>query len=118
MLNHRGNLDDGRIEVTAAAARTAGVPVIEQGWVGIPEVNAASGEKYTLRIKGIFEITDPGGAAAKGGEVYLTAADNTISLTAGAGKRLIGRVYRLDDEPGVPAGKMWFLLHSNQPATA
>jgi hypothetical protein len=118
MLNHRGDLLDGRIEVTAAANRTAGVPILEQGWVGVPEVDAAQDAKYTLRISGVFEITDPGGAATKGGAVYLTEADNTVSLSGGSGKRLVGRVTRLDDEPGVPTGKCWFLLYSNQPAAA
>lgn len=115
MLNHRGPGD--RIEVTAAANRTAGVPVIEQGFVGIPETTVSSGDVYTLRLTGEFEITDPGSAAV-GNPVYLTAADNTVSLTAAAGKRHVGRVSRISSQKGVGAGKCWFILYRDQIQTA
>jgi hypothetical protein len=98
----------GVVHVTAAAVRTAGVPVVEQGWAGFPVTNAAIGDVYSLDCRPYikYEITKIG-AEAKGDYVYITVADNTLSLTAAAGKRLFAKVVEAENGTtyGTPAGK-------------
>ena len=98
----------GRVHVTAGAARTAGVPIVEDGYVGVPVVDAASGEDYVLdcRVGVLYEITKIG-AEAKGDYVYITVSNDTLKLTSAAGDRLFAKVREAENGTiyGTPAGK-------------
>jgi hypothetical protein len=113
---------DGReIDVVAGAARTRGVPIVEQNLHGIPEVDAASGARYALGIEGVFEITFIA-SSVKGDRVDITNADNTLVRVAyggavAAGKRPLATVVAVPaDGPTADAtkapktGKMWVKL--------
>jgi hypothetical protein len=104
--NYKGVGDRVNI-TTAAAAVTRGVPVVEDGWAGIPVTSAALGAPYVLQVDGEFEL-DYVASAAVGDLVYITAADGTISLSGGTGKRPFGKVTQVQgDVFGTPTGKMW-----------
>jgi len=102
---YRGVAD--RVDISsAAAAVTANTPLVEDGFAGVPITDAAIGEPYTMHIEGEFEFNYIA-TAAVGSLVYITAADGTLSLAAGVGKREFGKVTRIQGELGVPTGKMW-----------
>src|SRR4051812_9644893 len=94
MKNYRGGGSKFRQIVTAASARTGGSPVVEDGFAGVAEVNAAIGQRYALRRDGEFEFPTFA-AAAKGANVVI-AANGTLSVAqpgaAGAAPFQFGRV--------------------------
>lgn len=98
----------GMVHVVAAAIRTAGTAVVEQGWTGFCVTDAASGATYSLDCRPFvkYEITKIG-AEVKGDYVYLTVADNTLSLVAAVGKKLFAKVVEAENGTiyGTPAGK-------------
>lgn len=104
--NYKGRSD--RVDIqAAAAARTHGVPTMENGWHGIPITKAALGEGYTLQVEGEVEVPFIS-TSVVGTLVYITAADNTLAITSGSGKREFGKVTRIQgDRYGTPTGKMW-----------
>jgi len=74
----------------------------------------AIAEKFTIRTKGIAEVrqvvTGTGAydisAGTLGAAVYITEADNSLSLSAGAGKVPFGRIVELPaGNRGVAAGR-------------
>lgn len=96
--------------------------VTEQGFVGAavktqtPAADAvrtsrnqiAVSEAGLLLISKIVEASSAGPLAGvtKGALVYILAADNTLSLAAGAGKLVVGRVCSLPSERGTPSTKV------------
>lgn len=98
----------GVVHVTAAAARTSGSVVVEEGWVGFATTDAASGAVYALDCRpGIkYEITKIG-AEAKGDFVYVTVSTGALSLSGGTGKKLFGKVVEAEGglTYGTPTGK-------------
>lgn len=123
MKNYRGGTSRLRETVVAAAARTSGQAVIEEGFAGVAENTATINTRYTVRRDGEFEFTLA--AAAKGDDVFISTT--TFALTraaagtvAGAGTRLFGRVTAapgnpntgLASDPEPAAGKAWVSIGS------
>lgn len=119
MKNYRGGGSPLREAVTAATGRQGGVPVVEEGFAGVPEVTTLAGARYALRRNGEFEFPVTG-APAKGNDLFIN--DTTFALTfaargtaAAVGTTLLGRITAVpgnpntgkstDAEPG--AGKIW-----------
>lgn len=103
----------GVVHVTAAAARTSGSVVVEQGWAGVATTDAASGDVYALDCRpGIKYEIDKIGAEAKGDYVYVTAATSALSLSSGTGKRLFAKVVEAEGGTtyGTPTGKTLIAL--------
>lgn len=97
----------GMRHVVAGATRVAGVPVIEQGFVGFPETDAATGVVYAMDCRvGSLYVIPKVGAEAKGDYIWLTVASNVLSLTGGAGKRRFAKVVEAENGAvyGTPAG--------------
>jgi hypothetical protein len=67
-----------------------------------------AGEAYLLLIAQVVEAPRAGALASvvKGDLVYITAADNTLATTSGAGKQVLGRVASLPGERGTPSDKV------------
>lgn len=107
-LRHQGE----RLTLTAAAARTSGVPCVEDGFHGIPYVDAAIGDRYALVIEGVQEHPLIGGAAV-GNTVHIDTTTGALSVTAkgvagGAGTEAFGKVIAIPGTTdGPPAGQMW-----------
>lgn len=107
----------GMMHVTAAATRVGGVPCVEEGWAGVPQVDAAIGDMYALDCRPYIKYEIPKiGAEAKGAAVYITVADGTLSLAAGSGKRLFAKVVESENGTvyGTPAGKTLIALEPQQ----
>jgi hypothetical protein len=103
----------GVVHVTAAAARTSGTVVVEEGWVGVCTTDAASGAVYALDCRpGIKYEIDKIGAEAKGDYVYVTVASNALSLSGTTGKRLFAKVVEAEGGTtyGTPTGKTLIAL--------
>lgn len=128
MLNRRGPQPGKRIRIrAAAAARTGGTPVVENGFAGFPETTCAIGETYWLNIGGDgaeFEIAFISGAVL-GSPVYITDATGVLAITGGTGLRLFGKVSAVpgagntgtfNREPAT--GKMWVTLTDQVAAAA
>jgi Uncharacterized conserved protein (DUF2190) len=115
---------------SATKAVDHGLPCIENGIAGVaikqqpapfgaalggtpdPAKRIIVGEKFVIDCWGIVEIPNTGIAAAtKGALVYITEADNVMSLTSGAGKTRFGRVFELAGERGTPTGKLRVMVH-------
>lgn len=106
---------------SAGAARTQGVPVLENGWLGIPLTTAASGASYTLAVEGEFEIDFIASCVLGDFVVYDESAGTlsratSIPLTSDD-KRILGKVTAVPGASGTgtfgnaPAsGKMWIKL--------
>lgn len=116
--------DGNRIDVTAAAARTSGVPCVEAGFAGFPYTDAIVGQIYALDIaQSVKELALIGGAAV-GNSVHITDATGALTVTAfgtagAVGTRLFGRVVAIPTDPakhGPPAGAMW-VIQGPQTAT-
>lgn len=100
-----------RVRVTAAANRTSGAFVVEDGFHGLVTVDVTSGDDYALNIEQReFEVTLLSGADR--GELVYIDGSNALTLTAST-NRLIGKVTRVAGQEGVPSGKMCFLLLPN-----
>jgi predicted RecA/RadA family phage recombinase len=109
-----------RVEIpSAASAFTAGVPILLNGWAGVPVFSGQVGERAVLAVEGVFEVNHSGGLAGAtlGAWVYMTDADSSLSLTPGAGKRLFAKVVAVPGagETGTygkypPVGKCWIKL--------
>ena len=98
----------GRVVVTAAANRTSGEFVVEQGFHGTVTTTTASGSKYALDIEQReIEIAELSGAAV-GQLVYITGA-NALTLTVGS-NRLVGKITKLAGTDSVPTGKQRMLV--------
>jgi predicted RecA/RadA family phage recombinase len=82
-LNYRGGSAHPKSTVvTAAAARSSGAAVVEQGIAGVAATSAASGVKYALwHSQGEFELPFITGAV-KGWRVLINTT--TMALTAQA----------------------------------
>lgn len=78
---------DGKsVDVVAAAARTKGLPVLEEGFVGFPQTDAAIGETYALNIaQEEFEVEVGAGVVAAKGDVLWITAGHVVDDTAAAG---------------------------------
>lgn len=75
--------DGQAVDVVAAADRTKGTPVIEQGFIGFPSSNAKSGESYALEIaQAEYEFEVPAGVTAEKGDILYMTSDNEITATA------------------------------------
>lgn len=109
-LRHTGE----RLTLTAAAARTSGVPCVEAGFHGIPYVNAAIGDRYALVIAGVQELALIGGAAV-GNTVFINTTTGALTVAAkgtaaAGGTEAFGRVIAIPGTTdGPPAGQMWVL---------
>lgn len=108
--------DGLRIPVVAGGARTGGTPIVDEGFAGVPVNTVASGAEYTMYLYGEFELTYVA-TAARGSVVYITDADGTLTLAAGVGKRVFGRVSKIQGDSGCPTGKMWVVLAGVAPVT-
>lgn len=125
MKNYRGGGSKYRQVVTAAAPRSGGSPVVEDGFAGMVEVDAASGQRYALRRDGEFEVPFVSGAQ-KGHTVYINETSFALTTAAfgtapGAGTRAFGRVSAVPgnsntgnsaEEP--KTGKMWITLGATE----
>ena len=103
----------GVVHVTAAAARTSGSVVVEEGWVGVATTDAASGAVYALDCRpGIKYEIDKIGAEVKGDYVYVTVATGALTLSSAAGKRLFAKVVEAEggSNYGTPTGKTLIAL--------
>jgi hypothetical protein len=124
MLTYRGGSSHPKSTiVNAAAARTSGQAVYEQGIAGFAATSAASGAKYALwHSQGEFEIPFIA-SSQKGWRVIIN--NSTFALTSqaaagsapGAGTSLFGVVTAVpgdgpDSNPNKEplAGKMWIEL--------
>lgn len=76
-----------RVMVTAAAVRTSGQAVRENGWNGVAEVNAAVGDQYVVVVQGVAEYVLSG--VTQGALVYIDAS-MALTLTA-TGNTLFGK---------------------------
>lgn len=97
---------DGKsIDVVAAGVRTKDVPVVEEGFIGFPMTDAASGETYALNVEeAVFEFSVASGvAAAKGALLYMSAAN---AITATNTDRAFVRVVKAKDGNNVVWGKL------------
>lgn len=107
-LRHPGD----RVTLTAAAARTSGVPTVESGLHGIPYTDAAIGERYALVIDGVQELVLIGGAAV-GNTVHINTTTFAMSVTAkgvagAGGTEPFGKVVAIPGTTdGPPTGQMW-----------
>lgn len=126
MKNYRGGGSKYRQVVTAAAARTGGSAVVEDGFAGIVEVDAATGQRYALRRDGEFEV--PFVTGAQKGHNVLIAATTPFAMTTAAygvaptaGTRVLGRVTAVPGNSNTGAageepktGKMWIALGASE----
>lgn len=111
-LRHSGE----RLTLTAAAARTSGVPCVEAGFHGIPYTDAGpTGDvprRYALVVEGVQEHPLIGGAAV-GNTVWINVTTGALSVTAKgaaipAGTEQFGKVIAIPGTTdGPPAGQMW-----------
>lgn len=83
------------VTMTAAATITSGQALRQHGLNGVALINAASGEPYTLQVEGLFTLVLA--SVTPGAAIYLTVADNTLSLTSGEGKVFFGRALTASD---------------------
>ena len=107
----------------ATKAVMHGFPCVEEGVAGVAIKQVAApfgtglgatiikqvqvGEDFVIDCEGIVEVPNTGiAAAAKGALVYITEADNTLSLASGVGKLRVGRVFELAGERQTPTGKL------------
>lgn len=70
-----------RITATAAADRSSGVPIIEQGWFGFPETNAESGDMYALNVDLVEWEVDVTGLTIDVGDFLYMSAANAFTTT-------------------------------------
>lgn len=103
--NYKG-VGDRYTVMSAPAGYTVGVPTVAEGHAGVPLATGLTGTRYDMMTEGIFAFTAVGGVA-RGDLIYITAADGTLSATAGTGKRMLGKVARIPGDEGVPTGIMW-----------
>lgn len=119
MKNYRGGGSSLREAVTAAVGRTGGVPVVEEGFAGVPEVTALVGQRYALRRDGEFEF-NLGGTPAKGNDLLIDTVTFALSAvargTAPVGNNVVlGRITAVPGNPNTgkstdpepAAGKIW-----------
>jgi len=66
-----------RETVLAAAARTTGVPIVEENLHGIPETSAAINTRYALNLEGVYEITFIASSVV-GDRVDIKNSDNSL----------------------------------------
>jgi hypothetical protein len=105
--------------VTATKAVWHGHPTVENNFVGVavkikapaagagsgtPQSQIAIGEDFNLIKKGEVQVAAVSGAA-KGDAIYIVAASNTLTKTAG-GNVAFGRVSAVAGEKGCPSGFM------------
>jgi Uncharacterized conserved protein (DUF2190) len=69
-----------------------------------PQINIPVGEAFAIVCKGIVQVPYVA-TAAKGTPIYITATNNTLSLTA-AGNVKYGRVVEIQGQRGTPTGFM------------
>jgi predicted RecA/RadA family phage recombinase len=123
MKNYRGGGSKHREVVTAAAARTSGQAVVEQGFTGVAETTANPGDRYVIRRDGEFDFA-VAGTPNKGDDVLIGAPPTfTLSTAAHAASPpagLFGRVSATPTDPntgsatdGYPAtGHIWVTIGS------
>lgn len=124
MKNYRGGGSKHREIVTAAAARTSGQAVVEQGFAGVAEVVANPGDRYALRRDGEFDFA-VAGTPNKGDDVLINATTFALTTQAHGGAitapaQLFGRVSATPTDPntgsatdGYPAtGHVWCTIGS------
>jgi predicted RecA/RadA family phage recombinase len=103
----------GVVHVTAAAARTSGSVVVEEGWVGFATTDAASGAVYALDCRaGIkYEITKVDDES-KGDYVYVDPSDHSLSLSSATGLIPFAKVVETEGgiTYGTPTGKTLIAL--------
>ncbi len=113
-----------RMPVTAAAARTAGVPVIEDGLHGFPVVDAGTGEEYALDIESKVRDIALIASSAVGDIVDMNVTTFALtrrarSAAAPVGTRPVAQVVRLAGNAGTNSpttGRMWVLWYPQTPA--
>lgn len=89
--------------VPGVAVKTAAIPAT----AGLTTpASIAIGEKFNIICKGIVQVTNPGGAFARGGPVWIATADNTLSGATAAGKVKFGVVVEVAGQRGTPTGLM------------
>lgn len=112
MKNVRG--EGARVLVSASAARSSGVPCIEEGFFGFPVKDIASGESGWLDIsQREFEVTISSGQTwAKGTLIYLTSGGGLTSTASGNTK--VGKVTRVNADGGPKSGKVYMLTLPQQ----
>jgi hypothetical protein len=143
LTRRRDGGPDGRVVVIAAAERTDGVPVVEEGWAGIPETSPKSGEPYSLAVLGEFEIAfitsskvgdtiyiettafhlaraEPASKNATGAATKpeieskkTTIAFAKVTAVPASGQFPAGMSSNIASSP--PTGKMWVKLLEQQP---
>lgn len=115
--NRPGNI---HVDATATKVTLHGAPCIEEKIPGVAVKTVAPGataalvtpasiaisEKFNIICKGVVQITNPAGAFARGGPVYITESDNSLASTSGAGKVKYGVVVEVAGERGCPTGMM------------
>lgn len=105
--------DGTAVLVTAAANRTLGVPVIEDGMFGFPLATTLSGSQYMLQVApGEYLIATDGtnlSTPVAGDLVYCTSG-NVLTKTASA-NRLVGVITRTTGGEGVPTGYLVMYMY-------
>lgn len=107
-LRHPGE----RLTLTAAAARTSGVPTVEAGFHGIPYTDAAIGDRYALVIEGVQEIALISSSAV-GDTVFINLTSFALTRAAKGtstpgGTEAFGRIVAIPGTTdGPPTGQMW-----------
>jgi predicted RecA/RadA family phage recombinase len=93
--NHRSS--GKRIDVVAAAARTSGQLVFEEGLVGVAMTDAATGQSYAIDTEEVYDVPLVTGAVVGNQALISTDGNNTISVAArgtaiATGTAYVGRV--------------------------
>lgn len=80
------NLRDSgeRVTLKAKAARTSGVPAVDENIAGVPIDSAAEKTLYASKVEGVFELTFIS-EAVKGDRIDIKDADGTLKRVAYGG---------------------------------
>lgn len=73
------------IEMEAASAVTSGSVVVFGDLVGVAMGDAASGEKCSLVLEGVFELAKEAAAISAGDKVHFHAASGKVKAASGTG---------------------------------
>lgn len=73
------------LEITAAAAISSGDVVVVGDLIGIAAADAAIGEKVTLSVSGVYELSKEAAAMSEGDKVHWHAVDGEVKASSGAG---------------------------------
>jgi predicted RecA/RadA family phage recombinase len=80
--------------IAPAGGVTSGIPVLIGGIWGIPLVDAAEGEEFSLRVRGVFIVAKKTGEAwTQGQRLYWDDANSYLTTAAGSGTVFVGKAH-------------------------